>query len=147
MNDFWDLLKFLIPPTMASYTRTCLSRIPPLYRCSSLSSSILLSPSLTPPFSAIRGFNVSASISTQDSSQSANPHSLIKTTRPFWKPMCLYYTQGKCTLVSSIFSLSSIVSLIVILFRIWQWFRESNLIVCAYTGCWGMAFVIPLTIF
>ncbi|CAO2833361.1 unnamed protein product [Amaranthus hypochondriacus] len=85
---------------MASYARTSLSRIPPLYRCSSLPSSILLSLSLTPSFSVIRGFNVSASMSTQDSSQSTTPHSLIKTTRPFWKPMCLYYTQGKCTLMN-----------------------------------------------
>ncbi|KAF8409177.1 hypothetical protein HHK36_005251 [Tetracentron sinense] len=69
-------------------------------RYSSLSSIIPFvdstfsrSPS-TLSFSPFRSFNVSASTSTQDSSP------LIAASAPKsdrWKPMCLYYTQGKCT--------------------------------------------------
>ncbi|KNA23226.1 hypothetical protein SOVF_026750 isoform A [Spinacia oleracea] len=89
---------------MAS-SRACFSRFP-LLRSSSLSSPLLFStfsPSLSSPISTFRKFSrLSASLSTHDSSthHSADQFPIPKTTKPIWKPICLYYTQGKCTLMN-----------------------------------------------
>ncbi|KMT13110.1 hypothetical protein BVRB_4g086520 [Beta vulgaris subsp. vulgaris] len=80
----------------------CLSRIP-LLRYSSLSSSILLSnfaPSLSPPIFSVRNFSLSASLSTHNSNHSTDQFPAPQTFKPTWKPLCLYYTQGKCTMMS-----------------------------------------------
>ncbi|XP_021773735.1 uncharacterized exonuclease domain-containing protein At3g15140-like [Chenopodium quinoa] len=90
---------------MAS-SRACISRIP-LLRSSCLSSSLLFS-SLSSPMSTSRRFSrLSASLSTQDSNTHHSTEQVLipKTMRPSWKPLCLYYTQGKCTLMNEPFHL------------------------------------------
>ncbi|KAL2944417.1 hypothetical protein RDABS01_032764, partial [Bienertia sinuspersici] len=79
--------------SMASFSRI------PLFRYSSLSSSLLLA-SFSSPVFKVRCFSVSASLPSQDSSQSTQQPPLLQTMKPTWKPMCLYHTQGKCTLMN-----------------------------------------------
>ncbi|XP_074290377.1 putative exonuclease domain-containing protein At3g15140 [Silene latifolia] len=68
---------------------------------SSLSSSIsLLSfSSIIPTITTTRSLTLSASVSSQQSNTSTDHSSSfpLQTLKPAWKPMCLYYTQGKCT--------------------------------------------------
>ncbi|XP_059661478.1 uncharacterized exonuclease domain-containing protein At3g15140 [Cornus florida] len=69
-----------------------------LFRRSFLSS---LNPLSVSPFTltlqSIRRVTLSASLSTQESTPSIEYASPKNSNR--WKPMCLYYTQGKCTMM------------------------------------------------
>ncbi|XP_057474857.1 uncharacterized exonuclease domain-containing protein At3g15140 [Actinidia eriantha] len=80
-----------------AFRRVYLSRAS-LFRHNSLSSLIPLSLShLTLSLQPNRGrFSLSASLSSQDSTPSVD-FSTVPNQRNRWKPMCLYYTQGKCT--------------------------------------------------
>uniref|UniRef100_A0A7C9DDJ3 Uncharacterized protein n=1 Tax=Opuntia streptacantha TaxID=393608 RepID=A0A7C9DDJ3_OPUST len=72
----------------------------PLIRCSSTVFSLIhfsTFPSSRRPVSRALCVISSASRSIQYSSNT-DPASDILTMRRTWKPMCLYYTQGKCTL-------------------------------------------------
>uniref|UniRef100_A0A7C9DB49 Exonuclease domain-containing protein n=1 Tax=Opuntia streptacantha TaxID=393608 RepID=A0A7C9DB49_OPUST len=73
----------------------------PLIRCSSTVFSLIhfsTFPSSPRPVARARCVISSASRSIQYSSNT-DPASDILTMRRTWKPMCLYYTQGKCTLM------------------------------------------------
>uniref|UniRef100_A0A7C9DEW6 Exonuclease domain-containing protein n=1 Tax=Opuntia streptacantha TaxID=393608 RepID=A0A7C9DEW6_OPUST len=75
----------------------------PLIRCSSTVFSLIhfsTFPSSPRPVARARCVISSASRSIQYSSNT-DPASDILTMRRTWKPMCLYYTQGKCTLMAN----------------------------------------------
>lgn len=72
---------------------------------SSSSSSVFRQISMVPSFTiiisrpVIRSFSVSASLSTEETTTPPPSSPSVKRSSR-WKPMCLYYTQGKCTKVS-----------------------------------------------
>ncbi|XP_062094454.1 uncharacterized exonuclease domain-containing protein At3g15140 isoform X2 [Humulus lupulus] len=81
------------------------SRVSPLYSSAlfhllpismSLSSSPIDSPSL-PAFRPLVTISTVVSASSQPQDASTPSYSKMSQTR--WKPMCLYYTQGKCTML------------------------------------------------
>uniref|UniRef100_A0A5B7BFX1 Exonuclease domain-containing protein n=1 Tax=Davidia involucrata TaxID=16924 RepID=A0A5B7BFX1_DAVIN len=78
-----------------AFSRVTMTRIS-LFRQRSLSSLIPFSSSpFTLTLQPIGRFSLSASLSTQESTPLVESASPKKSDR--WKPMCLYYTQGKCT--------------------------------------------------
>ena len=79
------------------------------FRSSSLSHSHLLPiplclSSLTHSLTPMRAFDTLASLSNTTAHNPSSPPTLPshshKVSKNRWKPMCLYYTQGKCTKVS-----------------------------------------------
>lgn len=107
--------KTLLVLTMV-ISRFPLCRVSPLY---STAFFHLLSISPPPIASLPRPFRPLSSISTAVSAaQDASTPSYSKmTSQSRWKPMCLYYTQGKCTMVKFLNQISEPFFFFFLIFR------------------------------
>lgn len=82
-----------------SFSKICLSRFAPLGSPNSLSAFPFSLPvPLTRAHKLTCAQHISCSCSASSSSSSSSTHQKGASTR--WRPMCLYFTQGKCTMVT-----------------------------------------------
>ncbi|GAY55847.1 hypothetical protein CUMW_167240 [Citrus unshiu] len=87
-----------------SFSKICLSRFAPLGSPNSLSAFPFSLPvPLTRAHKLTCAQHISCSCSASSSSSSSSTHQKGASTR--WRPMCLYFTQGKCTMMDDVMHL------------------------------------------
>lgn len=109
-----------------SFSKICLSRFAPLRSPNSLSAFPFSLPvPLTRALKLTCAQHISCSCSASSSSSSSSTHQKGASTR--WRPMCLYFTQGKCTMVTFCADPLLLFAKISYLFCIW-FFSLSNFV-------------------